>query len=924
MSAELPIADIDLLSLCAILRVFDRDLLFAFAQHDGARIAALLASASVGPALNAQGQYCLRGDTQAMILARMREQHPGDEITLHERCIAVFLERMRQPAPPQGQLIAEERCFYHLEALRLPLIERRDWQRLRQLVDAVRAAHPQQVRHIQRLSLYDGLVAIHSLNYEAGEAILNDLLTQANIEDEVRMRALTILAHAQWFQASYDRALELHHKVHTLAATIEHHAFQGHALLNMSMIYHELGDYAQALSLSSQSLDHYAAEGDLYLHTHARYEVGKNAMQLGRWHDAQLHFAEAAASYERLGVQAQLANLYCLQGMLHHALGQQSESELCYQRSLAIGQSPDHSNTAVAMDAWLLLGLLYQTQGYWLRALDANESAARLARTLRNTHSIALTHFRRGNIYKAWGRSDAAIEEYQEAIELLEQMRGAAAVEDVKLGLLGATQQLYESMVLLCLDLGRPAEAFHYVERARSRAFLDTLAKKSPELYDALDHSVVTLADLQAGLPAGALLLEYYTTGVLPSGEHMLNSIPESNARLREHLALPPQIVLFAITRDHFAVHRLALNPNHLRPPEGDRYPGRHLLHGRLPQHLYAQLVAPAAELLDGCELLYLVPHGPLHYVPFTALRSAAGEHLLRAGGPALAHAPSATILLRNCLGRPPARGSAMLALGFNDPQGDQPLRYAEAEAQHVARILGGQAWVGPEPKSERLIAAGRDIRWLHIAGHARFDPRDPLGSALSLGPGDALSARAIIRDLELSADLVTLSSCTSGVSHVVPGDELLGLQRALLYAGAPAVVCTRWEARDLVALLVMEHFYSALSQGQAPGAALRDAQVAVRELTSQELALRLERWNSQHGLPAIGFDTPAAALQGVRALAAELGDTDLGAIRDSWRGAAPDLAAALDQPAAVRGTLDARPFADALFWAPFMLVGRA
>ena len=79
-------------------------------------------------------------------------------------------------------------------------------------------------------------------------------------------------------------------------------------------------------------------------------------------------------------------------------------------------------------------------------------------------------------------------------------------------------------------------------------------------------------------------------------------------------------------------------------------------------------------------------------------------------------------------------------------------------------------------------------MRWLHIAGHARFDPHDPLGSYLLLGDGDKLSARAIIHDLDLAVDLVTLSSCTSGVTHVVPGDELRGLQRALLYAGAPTV----------------------------------------------------------------------------------------------------------------------------------------
>jgi hypothetical protein len=99
---------------------------------------------------------------------------------------------------------------------------------------------------------------------------------------------------------------------------------------------------------------------------------------------------------------------------------------------------------------------------------------------------------------------------------------------------------------------------------------------------------------------------------------------------------------------------------------------------------------------------------------------------------------------------------------------------------------------------------------------------------------------------------------------------------------------------------------------------------VAVRELTSQELAALLERWNAQQHAPALALDTPAAALQGVRAIAAELADLDLRAIRDSWRGVAPDLAAALEQPAAVHSAPDAQPFADPLFWAPFMLVGRA
>jgi hypothetical protein len=284
------------------------------------------------------------------------------------------------------------------------------------------------------------------------------------------------------------------------------------------------------------------------------------------------------------------------------------------------------------------------------------EQALEIARRLDRQHQIALIHYRVGQTLQHQGHLDAALDAYRAAIETIEALRGATEREDVKISLLGTTQQLYEAIVLLLLELSRDAAAFHFVERARSRAFLDVLAQKhayngdatTPDVPAALAHEIVSLADAQAGLPEGVLLLEYFTTGVLPRGEHLLNSIPAENTRLREHLTHPPQVILFAVARDAFVVRKLSLNPNSLRPPIGDRYPGRHLLHGRLPQSLYGRLVAPVAGLLAGREALYVVPHGPLHYVPFGALRAPDGEPLLRRDGPARAQAPRATIPRRH------------------------------------------------------------------------------------------------------------------------------------------------------------------------------------------------------------------------------------------------------------------------------------
>lgn len=872
-----------LLSLCAILRSFDRALLGALAEHDEGEIAALLASDLVVPVSGPGGTYRLRPEVQADVLAQFRVERPFDELALHTRAFNYFMERMEQPGASGRRPDDEERCFYHLDNLFSLHSQRLEWQVIRQHTSRARALGARRARYRQRLALYHGHVAIRTQKYDRGRALLTALLDQPDLEDDVRVRALLGLGWARWYQTQYDRALALFQQTYALALETGNRLYQGLALINMSAVYNELGYYDQALDANLRSLRIFREQHEPVREAHALYRVGINAMYLGRWPVAQDHFDQAITLFEALRIVDGLALLYWSQGHMHHMLGHETESEAAYLRALSLSHSPEHPQPTVALDVLSDLGFLYQTQERWDAALAYYEQALELATRLGREHLANLIRYQRGNALKRLGRLDEMMAAYRQAIDGVEALRGAIEDEELKIGLLGTTQQLYESMVLQCLDCDLAVEAFAYAERARSRAFLDTLASKSPDLYDALLQPAATLAEVQARLPPDALLLEYFTTGVIPRGEHLINKLPPENVRLREHITLPPQTLIFAVTRDRFEVYRVALDPNTLRPMPGDPGPGRRLLRERLLVLLHERLIAPVRHLLRGRRLLYLIPHGPLHYVPFMALRSAGGDYLLDAGGPAIALAPSATILLHNCLGRPPSHAADFFALGYNgdDPN---PLRYAEVEARRAARLMGGHAWTGRAPKSQHLIAVGPRARWLHVAGHALYEPHDPLGSALRLGVDDLFSARAIIGGLDLDADLVTLSACTSGISHVVPGDELLGLQRAFLYAGARAVVCTLWEAADFVALLVMDRFYADVRQGRRPAAALRDAQVAVRAMSGRELMATLERWRAED----------------------------------------PDFVAALGElPIVPPEQLDSAIYADPFYWAPFMLIGQ-
>jgi CHAT domain-containing protein len=870
----------DLLAICAILQQFDRDLLCALGYADEA-ITSLLASRSALPAAAQPGTFTIAAELRAATLARLRAERPEAELALHERAFAYFLARLGAEANPAQRAHDEASCFYHLEALRAALIERREWRRIGQLVAALRGAAPRGRRHLQLLALFEGFGAIREQDYAAGERILSALLEEAALAADLQMRAKNLLAQIGWFHADYDRALALYREVYALAQAIGDRTYQGHALHNMSLIYHELGDFAQALALSSESLGLFRQLGDTYHEAHLLYEVAKNGFQLGRLEDAQEQFEQSSRMYQRLGVTAQLANLYALHGMLAHALGDEAGSEGLYRRSLAISQSEEYADQPVAMDTWLLLGLLFQSQQQWPEALAAYERASALALELQNDHVLALTSFRRGGIFQTQGLGSLALDAYRAAIERLEGLRSAAQIEEVKLGLLGTTQQIYEAMVLLLLR-AYPAEAFHYVERARSRAFLDILARKSPELYAASQGTVVTLAELQAHLPPNALLLEYYATGVLPDREHLLHRLKASPVSLTRCLLSEPRIYLFAITHDSFAVHELKLDPNLLGPGAHERHPGMPWLQRRKLRALYNHLIEPAHDLLRAKEQVYIIPHGPLHNVPFVALQASDERYLLDQGGQTVALAPSATVLVRNCLARPPAGASGFLALGYNGARAD--LQHAEAEARAVARIMQGDAWVGPAPKSQALLGATGAIGGLHIAGHAVFQPADPLGSYLSLGVEDDMSARAVMQHLKVRPDLVSLSACTSGLTRIAPGDELLGLVRAWLYAGAATVVCAFWEAGDIVARLVMERFFLAVRAGAPPGVAFRDAIVAVRTMTCRSLAQTFARWRAE-------------------------------AESDGLTITLPELTPDMD---------DELPYSDPAIWATFMLIGRA
>jgi CHAT domain-containing protein len=142
-----------------------------------------------------------------------------------------------------------------------------------------------------------------------------------------------------------------------------------------------------------------------------------------------------------------------------------------------------------------------------------------------------------------------------------------------------------------------------------------------------------------------------------------------------------------------------------------------------------------------------------------------------------------------------------------------------------VVAAFGGEAYVEGAATLVRLREAAGGRRVLHLATHGDFRADNPLFSGLALADGWLSTLDCF--SLRLAASLVTLSGCQTGRSVVGGGDELLGLTRALLSAGAASLVLSLWAVDDASTAWLMETFYTHLAAGCTKGEALRLAQFA-------------------------------------------------------------------------------------------------
>ncbi|MFT4760400.1 MAG: CHAT domain-containing protein [Paraglaciecola sp.] len=270
-------------------------------------------------------------------------------------------------------------------------------------------------------------------------------------------------------------------------------------------------------------------------------------------------------------------------------------------------------------------------------------------------------------------------------------------------------------------------------------------------------------------------------------------------------------------------------------------------------QELSQQLLFPILnELPKNINELIIVPDGQLAYLPFDILlsekvdRPANLPYLLKKY--AVGYANSATLFQtqktdtqkynnNKLIGFAPTfKGNKILAdLRSCTPDGLSPLAFNQIELEKITQHFSGEILAGDAASVDNFLANSHNCRILHLATHACVDDQNSAQSRIYF-TDNYLYAHELYQQ-QISAEMVVLSACETGVGTYAKGEGMMSLARGFSYAGIPSVTTSLWSVNDETTAELMDYFYQHLAKGESKHIALQQAKL--QYLASQD---RMER----------------------------------------------------------------------------------
>jgi tetratricopeptide (TPR) repeat protein/CHAT domain-containing protein len=673
-----------------------------------------------------------------------------------------------------------------------------------------------------------------------------------------------------------DSALAYDHQALAIQKRIRDRFGEGRTLVNIGFVHQSLGRPDSALAYYGQALAIVREIKDRTGEASALHNIGLMHQGLGR-PDSALAYYRKALEVER-NARARAAEGQTLTdiGSVHDGLAHSDSALAYYRQALAVDREVRERGREGATLG--KVGLVQQRLGRPDSALAYYREALAIARDVGDRAGEAVTLDNIGSLQQH-ALSPGDLHETVAYYDSAAAVRGAVGVhaggEANRVSYAEQWVKLFERWSLAWLAraaaLGREPAALAALaasERGRSQALLDLMRGTSTAAAPGADLVAEGERLLTTARRGRTAVLSYLvTTDTLliwiapPQGALVVRRVAINNdslARLvgdwraglgADEVSVRSRLAVREVPALDFVPEVTAGRAVELRPSrERARALGTRL----------ADLVVPVEvrERLQDADEVLIVPHGPLALLAFAALPLDSADFL--GTRYSLRYAPSLAVLAeaeaRPALPSGTARAAALRrSIVVGNPamptvtaaNGEtitlSSLAAARAEGVWVARRLGTPVLSGTQATETAVRARLPTASLVHLAthGYAYATEARARSSFMALAPdssddglltvGEILDDRAVT----LTAELVVLSGCQTGLGDLKQAEGTVGLQRAFLAKGARSVLVSLWSVSDAATELLMKRFYSHwLDDRDHPGKAeaLRRAQNEVRQ----------------------------------------------------------------------------------------------
>jgi CHAT domain-containing protein len=485
------------------------------------------------------------------------------------------------------------------------------------------------------------------------------------------------------------------------------------------------------------------------------------------------------------------------------------------------------------------------------------------------------TLFNLGLAYQDNNQQALAYDAFAAAIETVDFLRSEiVSGDESKQKLAEKHNQIYQSMVEVCLEMGNYTAAIEYAERSKTRNLVELILNRDlktifpldvvKELEKLRDEIASAQYEIQNAKAENPTTLAQYLHQLRQQRNDLQNrylSIASGfkfyhfQATLDDHTAIiewyitsesfqtfivtrhsPQPFVLSATVDDRNALIDWAVAYiNDYQQKDEDNW--RIQLTPRLKELAKILHIDQIIEQLPkNCQRLILVPHRYLHLFPLHALPLKNGDFLCDHFPKGVSYAPSCQLLLQ---AQQRKRPNFTHLFAIQNPTND--LDYTDLEVQAITDYFNPVNIL--KYKTATLTAINETnlnaIHCAHFSCHGYFNQRNARKSALILADAPLATAPAnpdteryfnvregethdlnqcLTLDAILSLNLeqcrlVTLSACETGlIDFTNTSDEYIGLPSGFLIAGSPSVVSSLWRVDDIASAFLMIKFYENLN----------------------------------------------------------------------------------------------------------------